>query len=450
MAYDHDMTYAATRVAQDSSDYAVYTRVIAQGQGTANYNVALNKSYGGFSASGAYKRDNLYGGGSDITTTVSGASSGLTLNLTSVSGLAAGMTLYIFKNSTFQVAAITGIVGSAATVLNTLNPSLTGGEAVTAKAVVSQSVADNNIAQIFDTSPKTPQVAGTDPFNYGRLYELADVQLTRQWSMADEDIFWVDLGRNAYTGNAWLIDYLEFTSFNPFKNEPNLLIAPQTIYLYYMTEPDFVSTTGYQPSQYPGDHAVETYMQQLQQDVSWQLLTDTITCTDGQNQVTSSQFLNPFPTKFRFLKVRLVQGWYQFPPNGRTGGSVDFTMSDLKVWLSRNVVRTAELGYSPSFNDTTTQALAATLMRRTIILDQNLALSNTVLAEQFALNDLRELATDFIPTQFEFELCPVQLYDTLNYIDPETGTTSKLFASDVRYSRDGHSLTGIDYSKFTV
>ncbi|HLX53470.1 MAG TPA: hypothetical protein VKR58_06000 [Aquella sp.] len=476
MAYDHDISQSTAATSKDSSDYGIYTRVICQGQGTGNYNVGTSAAYsatGGGSYAGSYKTDQVYRATTGISTTVTGVNTAGSkiLNMGSTTGILPGMSLYInigvgptfqvcvvdFINSTTQVGLINALSSTTAgtEIIHVFNTAPQG-NAYTAGTV------DYFINQIFDTQATTPEVTfngnTTPPFDYGRIYDSESSLYTRSWTMADSDIFWVDLGRNPATGNAWLIDFLQITSFNPFKDNTTTPTVPQTVYIYYMTEEDFVAQTGYYPPVSPatvvsGKAIVDPILYNwmggffIRDSSAWTLLTDVIQMQDGQTNIDVSQFIKQRATKLRFLKIRCTQPWYQFPNSGITGGRAAFVMSGFNVWLSRNIVRTAEYGYSPNFNSTANLATRATLMRRTMVLENNIAITDGTTAAQFALNDLTEMVTDFVPINFAVEVSPLQLFDTVQYIDAETNITEKFFVSEITLNRNGpHTCTAIDYS----
>jgi len=373
--WDHDLTLSWEDHSEDASSYGVYTRVIQEGEGTRNFNIALHKDSGGYSICGSYKLDD-----------------------------------------------------------------------VTRWGTQTQDQMDAIVQQVIDADPRSPQV-NSGPYWYGRMYDKNPA--TQGVTFTDVDLMWIDLGRNSISGNPWLIDAFDIISFKPYKQTN---IVPMSIRVYSMTEEDYVSVTGHLPKAIPGhadDSVLPSNMRSLQDAYQWKLMLDETVVEDGQKTIESSEFIDGKPVFTRFLKIQIAQPWYLVTdkPNN---GQASIVMSGFKAWLSRKIVRTAELGVDGQYTSYTWVDKAKRLRRRSVALEKNVALDSSTACKQFALAQLQELASEFEAQSFSAVAVLADIHDTVRWVAPYTGSERNLVVRSVEIQggnvESTRNLVCVDYS----
>lgn len=310
----------------------------------------------------------------------------------------------------------------------------------------SQTIMDGWVKEIFDTDPQTPKISGTTPYNYGVLYDKQDNSTLKYLTFADTDILWIDIGRNPITGNPWLVDSFDFTSFSSFIDGT---ILTQTLKLSFMTELDYIALTGTLPSAIPGDTdaaTIEANMLALQFSPAWKVLVDEFSVgNNGQIHIPNTQLLNGVAQFARFIKVTCGQPWFRIT-NHNSPNHARINLSDMKVWLSSTIVRTAELGVDAEFTTAAYISEATRLRRRSVVDPMNISLETPTACKQFAVNQLRELASEFEPHTLSVVGSMCDLHQTARWVDPQTGVETNYLIRSVDLNQSGiHTLDVIDY-----
>jgi hypothetical protein len=283
---------------------------------------------------------------------------------------------------------------------------------------VSQSTMNTYIKQVFDLNSTTPRIGGDSPYNNGLLYEYSgDSTTCNFFKFADEDLFWVDLGKNSVSGNPWAIEDIEFVSFSSFKDGE---LVPQSLRLYYLTEEDYVTLTGHTPPAIPSTEysTIQTNMLALKTSKAWKPLIDEIQTPAGLTKVNKADFSWPRKEKFRFVKVVCGQCWFRFGGTNKAR----IVLSNLKFWLDRTIIQTVELGVDSGFDSSAAIARAAMLRPRHVNLQRNITLDTPAKVRQFLNQELREVAVDFEPYSFSTVATLAGIHDTISYKDAESGT----------------------------
>lgn len=260
-----------------------------------------------------------------------------------------------------------------------------------------QANANLTISQIFDASPRTPFVSD-DAHRWGVVYEAYGSNI-RRWTFEDEDLFVVDLGRNDYVdpSTQFDIDALQVSTYNTFIEGGGIT---QSLSVYGMTEEDYIREYGEDPPAKPdqGDADKATSYMPLATARSWRLLVDEFNTPEGQTTVESSDFISEKSVSIRFIKFRCTQAHHRLPnKNQNIQASSKICLPDIKVWTSRSIIATSELGYSKPFNDDPAKAIASRIRRRTVLLPFNPYLNTYDRAKTFSNNELVERSTDFSP-----------------------------------------------------
>lgn len=312
-----------------------------------------------------------------------------------------------------------------------------------------QSAADAVMEQIPNGDPKTPNLSSNGDKNYGILYNIGNSSAQR-WTMEDSDFMWMDIG-TALDGREYLIDYLQFTVLPPYKDGS---VLNQTMYVYYMTEDDYINATGHVPPTTADDATVRTNMLTLKNSSAWKLLVDEFKCEDGQTNINSDEFVYERPLRLRFLKFRVGQPYFRFK-GGSYGKNISrIVLSDVKVWTSMKIIQMAKLGYTPPFDSQEHKDLFARLRQRTFVLDENLYLDSALKAKNFAIRELQERYTEFSPWGINCFAPAVRLHQTIRFRNPDTGEVQHLLVRRLQRSSDATScnclIQGSDYLTFEV
>jgi len=95
-------------------------------------------------------------------------------------------------------------------------------------------------------------------------------------------------------------------------------------------------------------------------------------------------------------------------------------VSEIKVWTSKAITATAELGVTGMFGSGEFKQLATRLRRRTQYLDKNLYLNSFTRAKAFAQAELLERFTEFNPITIRAVAPTVRIGDIVIITNPET------------------------------
>lgn len=370
---------AIVDINEDSTDYGIVNRVIVRGKGGVSVNVALNVDSGGSSAVHAYKLDHFAS------------------NLKDLNG-----------------------------------------------RILDQSDANAVWQEVFDGNAKKPIPPGTtwntgSPSvnrHYGVLYnrygKLIDV---KRWDFEDEDLCALDIGKTG-TATPIEIDAIDITWFNHYLEGNSL---KQTLSIYYMTEADYEAEYS-QPCPDVPDQTDTSYFPDKNAR-SWRLLVDQIQLDDGNNLIEYGDFETEKPCRTRFLKFRNEQCHHRFPVIGKDDSRVysRITLADIKVYNSRNIMATAELGVSDPFASGAHKALMSRLRRRTDVLEENFYLDTYEKAQDFALTQLQERYIDFSPFSATVFAPTVDVGEYIRIRHPETGDEDNYLVTAVTHESNGSS-----------
>lgn len=374
---------------RDRSDFGVFTRVLVYGGERDTENVGLHIDQGGYSDVGAYKLDNFWSANDQDGVTKT------------------------------------------------------------------QNQADTIIKQISNADPKLPSFQDENDSNryvYGGIYRLYGPTCVR-WSMEDSDIMWMDIGLNPSTGGMYEIDQIDLTVLPPFYNGTQIR---QSMQVFYMTDADFTNQMTMK-APLPGAANYNVTRTRMEDNAyigkdnqAWKLLVDEFACEEGETIVPADQFETQKPTKVRFLKFRVCQPYHRgkqdVAPYRNNPLSI-IVLNDVKVWTSRRIIQSAELGLTPPFESSDFSALKARLRRRTFILRDNPYLDTTKKAQDFALQELKERYSEFSPHTFTAIAPTVDIFETIKFINPNNDVTYSALVKSVRHNSDGTAnITAIDYS----
>lgn len=370
-------------LAEDGTDYAVYNRVVAEGEGGDSLNVATHLDYAGQAAVRCYHLKNFF------------------------------------------------------------NPDDRGSDE---GYTHTQTVANAIIKKIFDNSIKTPgpdnPTIDTSSMNYGLVYQFSSDSV-RRWTFEDTPLFCLDIGKDIATNEAFEIEAFQMVFIDTYRQDKGGRRIPQSLRVYYMTEDDYVAEFGRYPPDVPSQTDADSkpdYMSELSLNNadatyfppsnarSWRLWIDEFNCSDGQFSIESDNFMTEEPTKFRFMKVELGQTHFAYGFGTDGSGTYDgdnakavarVNMADIKLWTSRRIVAVASLGQAPSVGLDTGyhKKLFSDLRRRTFYVEKNPYLDNFDKAQTFANNELLERYREFRPRAITaliphvFLGCTVRLYD---------------------------------------
>ncbi len=296
----------------------------------------------------------------------------------------------------------------------------------------SQNVVDAIIEKVFDTNPRTPSTSSS-VHDYGVIYGTRGDEV-HWWTLADEPLFWFDIGKNTFTGNAWTIDQVDIYSLSPFTKTEN--VVKQSLSIEYLTEEDYTTLTGHTPPSEPKvqEATIRANMLTLKDSYAWKPWIDETQTEEGKTTINEDDLLTIKGERPRFFRVVCRQPWFRY-----RGTSIDsysyvrIILTGIKLYVSRKIVQSAELGVDVGFDSDEYKEFRRRIRRRTTVLEQNLALDSTVKAKQFAQNELRELSTDFVPSTSAVQDSNAILYDTVEVQDPQTGEVkSYLVAAEQR------------------
>ena len=374
---------------KDGSDYGIYTRVVASGQFLDPTDVGLSTAAGGNATYKAYK----------LTNFTSASPQGTTL---------------------------------------------------------SQSAADTIINQIANHDPKTPIGPASDDGQdtYGTIWRVFGTMAVhgfdcRRWSMEDSNLFWIDLGRDS-NDNQYLIDTFEIQVFPVML--PVGTILQQTLQIYYMTDADYIAATGDIPPQTSGDATVITNLAAMANSTAWKALTSEFTTGEGITDVTSVDFPDGIPVKMRFIKFVCGQPWHHPEQDGTKYEDTPISiiaMAGLRIYTSQEIIQVAELGVTPPFDTQTFRDDAKRLRRRTLYLEKNPYIQTSKDAQDFALQELKEHYTEFEPYAVGAIAPTVELWDTVQWTNPETNTTATYVVKAMNLKNNEYiSLQLVDYIFF--
>jgi hypothetical protein len=312
-----------------------------------------------------------------------------------------------------------------------------------------QDDADTIINQISNGDPKTPAGWGSDAGaqTYGVIWRMYG-NGTYRWFMEDSDLFWIDLGRNSTSGQLYTVEEFEVQVFSPMF--PVGTIIEQTLQFYYMTEDDYVAATGHVPPAVNDDKTREN-LNTLAASPFWRPLTSELTTGNGVTVIPASEFEFGVPIQLRFIKVVCGQPWHH-PAESGTIYKVPYNIiaiSGLRIYATTDIVQVAELGRTPPFDTEEMRNLAKRLRRRTTILDENPYLDTAEAVQAFALQELRERYTDFEPIAVSAIAPTVEVWDTVTWTNPETGTTRAYLVTGMNIGQSESTyLQLVDYTYF--
>lgn len=316
----------------------------------------------------------------------------------------------------------------------------------------SQYDANIKAIQVFDSSPKTPLPTGYDN-EYGLIYEMYGTKVKR-WTFEDTPLFCVDVGPNPSRNAGFYVEAIDMQFINTYKEGTTLA---QTMYVYYMTEDDYVAENGYAPPAVPnqGDADLATSYMPKASSRMWKLLVDEVGLKEGSNTIEASDFVGGKPVRARFFKFVCGQAHYRFETPSDTKKYARVDLAGCKIYTSRKITAVAELGVSGDFNTGDYRKLANRLRRRTYILDQNPYLSTFQQAKDFALAELQERFKDFTPISVTTIAPTVDIGDIVAYTNPSTydsvdkttPTTDKYIVQAKQHMHNGQTkLQLVNYS----
>lgn len=365
-----------TDQSQDASDYGVFTKVIAFGEGGSGVNVGLHADFGGWSSVRTYKLDDHSSGSTNAD--------GINLN-----------------------ANIGGVS-------------------------VSLPTANQRIRYIFDGSAST-QMGTFNGFRYpGVLWQRIGTRVKPWIFDYAPDLFCLDIGLNQFSNlvTEFEVGRLEYFWMETYP-EGNKL--PQTMEVWYMTEHDFIAEFGYSPPTIPSQASADLgdagYMPPHNAR-SWKLLLREFSLSEGQNTLESGEFETGKPTKLRFLKFTVGSPSYRFSIAGRDNNArfARIVIPDIKVWTSTRIIASAELGVDGLggvvLATGSEKLLASRLRRRTILLPPNPFIDTYDQAKEFAKQELLERIKDFRPLAVTAIAPTVRAGDIVSYmpLDVAKGT----------------------------
>jgi hypothetical protein len=368
---------------EDHGDYGIATRLVIEGESTDTFNVGLNIAAGGTSAVRAYVLDGY-----------------------------ADPSKHPDKDDYLGI-------------------------------TITQDQADAKWQQVFNGNPKTPVPSGGNSAwvtRYGViLAQEGKPKDVKRWKYEDTALCAIDIGR-ASTGTPIEIEALEFTWFNHYL-EGNTI--SQSLIVHYMTEADYEAEFGAVLSSSPDQDDMSYFPSANSR--AWKLLVDEFALEESTTTIESGEFEGGLPVGCRFLKFTNGQSHYRFPmeaPSDKDAG-VRVTLAECKIWTSRRIIATAELGVSGIFGTGDYKELATRLRRRTDYLEKNLYLNNFDKAKSFALAELQERYVDFTPIAVTAFAPTVEVADIVYLIHPETriGKTYLVVAAS-------HDVSGV--GKFQV
>lgn len=386
-----DHTLHVTSFEQDGSDFGIHTRIVALGQFKDPTDVGLSTAAGGNATYGTYKLDNF----------------------------------------------------------TSANPQ---GD------TLSQGAADAIINQIANLDPKTPIGPASDggQDTYGTIWRVFGTMGThgfdcRRWSMEDSNLFWIDLGLNETSETQYLIESFEFQVF-PVMFQVGTVIQ-QTLQLYYMTESDYISATGDIPPVASGDATVITNLNAMADSTAWRALTSEFVTGDGVTVVNPTEFPDNEPVRMRFVKVVCGQPCHHPELDGTKYENTPISiiaMAGLRIYTSTTIIQTAELGVTPPFDTQEFRDKAERLRRRTMYLEENPYIQTSTDAANFALQELKEHYTEFEPIAVGAVDPTVELWDTVEFLNPETGVTQTYVVRAVNLKNNEFcNLQIVDYTFFS-
>jgi len=311
-----------------------------------------------------------------------------------------------------------------------------------------QAAADAIIAQIANNDPKSPANAEGGFPMYGAIWRKYGTTYGTRWAMEDSDLFWIDLGKNLTSTKQYLIDEIELQTFPVFAAVGTKV--DQTMLLYYMTEDDYISATGDVPPTASGDATVATNMNALATSPYWKPLISETTTQEGITTITSKDFVDGQPLRLRFIKVQVGQPFHHpDEPNTLYAGVpvTTIALAGLRIYTSPDIIQIAELGKTPPFDTTTFRNLAKRLRRRTVNLEYNPYITDTKKAKDFALQELQERYTEFTPITLNAIAPNVDIWNTVYWINPETGVGANYLVHGVTIMDNGMTnLHVVDYT----
>jgi hypothetical protein len=372
---------------EDHGDYGIATRLIIEGEASDSFNIGLNVAFGGTSAVKAYV---LKG--------------------------------YADPNRRPDAESSLGID-------------------------LSQDEADAIWQKVFNGNPKTPVPSGGVADSqwatrYGViLAKEGSPKDVKRWFYEDTPLCAIDIGRSS-TGTPIEIEALEFTWMNHYL-EGNTIT--QSMIVHYMTEAAYEAEFGVALDASPNQDDMSYFPPA--DSHAWKLLVDEFALQEGNTIIEASDFEGGLPVGVRFLKLTCGQAHYRFPVVEPSAGDHDaairVTLAECKIWTSRRIIATAELGVSGIFGTGDYKELATRLRRRTDYLEKNLYLNDYDKAKAFAIAELQERYVDFTPIAVTCFAPTVQVGDIIYLVHPETrrGNTYLVVATS-------HDMTGI--GKFQV
>lgn len=390
---EQDYTVSATDLSENSSDYGIYTQVIAVGEGGDYINLADSS----LSAVRAVKYDNWANSASESS------ANGITYTISDM------------------------------TTMNT------------------------KLLQLFDSSQKTPHpnVGGGNGWravDYGIIWQKAGNKVLAS-DMEDDDLFILDIGKNISANTAYEVDSLQFTHIQTYIQREGIA---QTLSVYYMTEEDYVAEYGKLPPAIPSqnggnktaniDQPNGSYFP-LANSRAWKVLVDEFECNNGQTSIESSDFETEKQTRVRFLKVQCNQAHTLLNEGSSNRSRINLT--DFKVFTSRKIVATATLGVTGKYNRGTFKQLVGRLRLRPIILEKNYYLDTYDAAKQFAIDQLDELYREFAPKALTCYAPGMDITNTVKIIDPQTGEETMNLVRSINYtgSTSQTVINVVDYNE---
>ena len=312
---------------------------------------------------------------------------------------------------------------------------------------------NNRLLQLIDGNQRTPQFTsggwmGSGLDSMGVLWARSGGK-TEPWSIQDEDLFIIDLGRDEATGLEYFVDALQFTVMDTYRpsSTNQATTIPQQISVFYITELDYVGLTGDYPPATPDQsraNLADSYFPIAAVD-AWKPLVDQYQCDFGQNTVESESFETVGATRARFLKIRVNQGHYFDGRGVRNDRALRIVFSDLKVFTSRRIVSVVTMGASEPFTLGSHRQLAGRIGLRPYILPSNPYLDSYDMAQQFAINQLTELTSDFGPVQVTTFAPHATVGDTVRVHDPITGSSTEGILRVIRTAPTQNQMTMVDY-----
>lgn len=266
---------------------------------------------------------------------------------------------------------------------------------------VTQTRANQIVAQCFDTSPRTPYFSSTpsdpvDETSYGILFAKKG-ESVKTYEYADLDVMVIDIGFND-AGSEYEIGSIVFNCYNPYSTGN---VIRQAMQVYAMSEEDYVAEYGPIAPDTPDQslaNGTTSYMPDAESR-AWKLVLDEVSLEeDGENVFTFDDFVLDRPVKARFFKFRVAQCFYRFDVPGYSDNrEARVLLPDIELRTNTQIVASASLGLDAPLNTGEYKELADRLRRRTYLIQTTPLIDTYEEAKEFAVRELIERFVEFAP-----------------------------------------------------